>query len=132
MLVHTSKYPPVGRVQGTGAWRPPIMCAEFLFFYIVILIICRMALVPSRSDEIEKLKLPGDLDPVTFDLELDPPFVRSHVPRITHAKFHLIPSNGLAAYKGQTNIFYLFSIVDNNPGLIERRGNTPGVFSPVC
>ena len=28
---------------------------------------------PSRSDEIEKLKLPGDLDPVTFDLDLDPP-----------------------------------------------------------
>ena len=73
----------------------------------LILIICRMALVPSRSDEIEKLKLPGDLDPlthVTFDLELDPPYVRSHVPRITHAKFHLIPSNCLAAYKGQTNI----------------------------
>ena len=65
-------------------------------------IICRMALVPSRSDEIEKLKLPGDLDPVTFDLELDPPNVCSHVPRITHAKFHLIPSNGLAANKGQT------------------------------
>ena len=70
----------------------------------LILIICRMALVPSRSDEIEKLKLPGDLDPLTFDLELDPPYVRSHVPRITHAKFHLIPSNGLATYKGQTNI----------------------------
>ena len=70
----------------------------------LILIICRMALVPSRSDEIENLKLPGDLDPVTFDLELDPTYVRSHVPRITHAKFHLIPSNGLAAYIGQTNI----------------------------
>jgi len=39
----------------------------------LILIIFRMALVPSRSDEIEKLKLPGDLDAVTFDLELDPP-----------------------------------------------------------
>ena len=31
MFERTSKYPPVGRVQGTGAWRPPIMCAEFLF-----------------------------------------------------------------------------------------------------
>ena len=50
---------------GSRKWMSSINCH-------LILIICRMALVPSRSDEIEKLKLPGDLDPVTFDLELDP------------------------------------------------------------
>ncbi|KAG1656489.1 Calcium and integrin-binding protein 1 [Nymphon striatum] len=43
-----------------------------------------MALIPSRSDEIEKLTLPGDLDPVTFGLGLDP-YVRSRDLRITHA-----------------------------------------------
>ena len=62
-----------------------------------------MALVPSRSDEIEKLTLSGDLDPVTFDLDLDlDPLMSVPKDHICQVSFHSIQRFG--GLQGQTNM----------------------------